>query len=62
MKTRHDRDRDIIAIELIYSTAMAQSSELSDGAVLDYSMDKRPVSIGEMGIGKRAFATGTGAN
>ena len=52
MKTRHDRDRDIIAIELIYSTAMAQSSELSDGAVLDYSMDKRPVSIGEMGIGK----------
>ena len=62
MKTRHEPDRDIISIELIYSRAMAQSSELSDGLVFAYSLDKRPVSIGEMGIGKRAFATGTGAN
>ena len=56
MKTRHEPDRDIIGIELIYSGAMAQSSELSDGVVFAYSLDKRPVSIREMGIGKGLLA------
>ena len=61
MRIEHDPDRDIMGVELIDSMSILQSSELDDGVVLNYSKDRKTISVEVMGV-KEALATGTGDN
>jgi uncharacterized protein YuzE len=53
MKVEYDPQHDIMNIELISNTPIAESVELDDGIILDYSEDKRIVSIEILGVKKR---------
>jgi len=53
MKVEYDPKHDIMNIELISNMAIAESVELDDGVILDYSEDKKIVSIEVMGVKKR---------
>ena len=53
MKVEYDPKHDIMNIELISNIPIAESVELDDGVILDYSRDKKIVSIEVMGVKKR---------
>jgi uncharacterized protein YuzE len=53
MKVEYDPKHDIMNIELIADTPIAESTELEDGVILDYSGDKKIVSIEILGVKKR---------
>ncbi|MBT9148376.1 MAG: hypothetical protein DDT32_02148 [Syntrophomonadaceae bacterium] len=41
MKVEYDPKHDVMNIELISNTPIAESVELDDGVILDYSRDKK---------------------
>jgi len=53
MKVEYDPKHDIMNIELISNMPIAESLELDDGVILDYSEDKKIVSIEILGVRKR---------
>lgn len=53
MKVEYDPKHDIMNIELISNMPVAESLELDDGVILDYSEDKKIISIELLGIKKR---------
>jgi uncharacterized protein YuzE len=55
MKVEYDPKHDIMNIELISNMPIAESVELDDGVILDYSKDKKIVSIEVMGVKKRVL-------
>jgi uncharacterized protein YuzE len=54
MKVEYDPKHDIMNIELISNVPIAESIELDDGVILDYSEGKKIISIEVMGVKKRA--------
>ena len=55
MKVEYDPKHDIMNIELISNMPITESVELDDGVILDYSKDKKIVSIEVMGVKKRVL-------
>jgi uncharacterized protein YuzE len=55
MKVEYDPKHDMMNIELISNVPIAESVELDEGVILDYSKDKKIVSIEIMGVKKRVF-------
>ena len=55
MKVEYDPKHDVMNIELISNVLIAESVELDDGVILDYSEDKKIVSIEIMGVKKRVL-------
>ncbi|PIU23838.1 MAG: DUF2283 domain-containing protein [Chloroflexi bacterium CG_4_9_14_3_um_filter_45_9] len=53
MKVEYDPKHDVMNIELISNATIAESVELDDGVILDYSENKKIVSIEVMGVRKR---------
>ena len=53
MKVAYDPEHDIMNIELVASVPVVESIELDDGVILDYSKDKKIVSIELLGVKKR---------
>jgi uncharacterized protein YuzE len=53
MKLEYDPKHDVMNIELISNTPIAESEELDDGVILDYSEDKKIVSIELLGVKRR---------
>ena len=53
MKVEYDPKHDIMEIELLSDTPIAESIELDDGVILDYSADKKIISIELLGVGRR---------
>jgi len=53
MKVEYDPKHDVLNIELIGNMPIAESVELDDGVILDYSQDKKVVSIEILGARKR---------
>ncbi|MCL0069510.1 DUF2283 domain-containing protein [Dehalococcoidia bacterium] len=53
MKVEYDPKHDIMNIELISNMSIAESIELDDGVILDYSKHKNIVSIEILGVKKR---------
>ena len=53
MKVEYDPKHDIMNIELISNVPIAESVELDDGVILDYSENEKIVSIEVMGVRKR---------
>lgn len=53
MKVEYDPKHDIMNIELISNMPIAESIELDDGVILDYSIEKKIVSIEILGVKKR---------
>jgi uncharacterized protein YuzE len=53
MKVEYDPKHDIMNIELVSNMPIAESIELDDGVILDYSEDKKIVSIEILGVKKR---------
>jgi uncharacterized protein YuzE len=55
MKVEYDPKHDMMNIELISNVPITESVELDEGVILDYSKDKKIVSIEIMGVKKRVF-------
>ncbi len=53
MKVEYDPKYDIMNIELVSNVPIAESVELDDGIILDYSESKKIVSIEILGVKKR---------
>lgn len=53
MKVEYDPKHDIMNIELVSNMPIAESTELDDGIILDYSEDKKIISIEILGVKKR---------
>lgn len=53
MKVEYDPKHDIMNIELVSNMPIAESIEFDDGVILDYSEDKKIVSIEILGVKKR---------
>ena len=53
MKVEYDPKHDVMNIELASNVAIAESLELDDGVILDYSEDKKIVSIELLGVKRR---------
>jgi len=53
MKVEYDPKHDVMNIELASNIPIAESLELDDGVILDYSEDKKIVSIELLGVKKR---------
>ena len=53
MKVEYDPKHDVMNIELTGDIPIAESIELDDGVILDYSEDKKIVSIEILGVKKR---------
>ena len=52
MKIEYDPKHDLLSIEFIHEESIAESIEL-DGIIIDYSKDRRIVSIEILDAGKR---------
>ena len=53
MKVEYDPKHDVMNIELISNIPIAESIELDDGVILDYSEGKKIVSIEILGVRKK---------
>jgi len=53
MKVEYDPKHDIMNIELVSNVPIAESIELDDGIILDYSEERKVVSIELLGVKKR---------
>jgi uncharacterized protein YuzE len=53
MKVEYDPKHDIMNIELVSKAPIAESVELDDGIIIDYSQDRKVVSIEVLGVKKR---------
>ena len=53
MKVEYDPKHDIMNIELVSKVPIAESIELDDGIILDYSEHRKVVSIELLGVKKR---------
>ncbi len=53
MKVEYDPKHDVMNIELASNIPITESLELGDGIILDYSKDKKIVSIELLGVKKR---------
>jgi uncharacterized protein YuzE len=53
MKVEYDPKHDIMNIELVADAPITESMELEDGVILDYSENKKIVSIEILGVKKR---------
>ena len=53
MKVEYDPGHDVMNIELASNIPIAESIELDDGVILDYSEDKKIVSIELLGVKRR---------
>ena len=53
MKVEYDPKHDIMNIELVSNVPIAESIELDDGIILDYSEERKVVYIELLGVKKR---------
>jgi len=53
MKVEYDPKHDIINIEIVSDVPIAESIELDDGIIIDYSEGRNVVSIELLGVKKR---------
>jgi uncharacterized protein YuzE len=53
MKVEYDPKHDIMNIELVSNVPIAESIELDDGIIIDYSEGRNVVSIELLGVKKR---------
>ena len=56
MEVEYDPGHDIMNIELVANVPVVESIELDDGVILDYSADKKIVSIELLVVKKKLAA------